>query len=153
MALKISKDSQPLTTFLTPTGSYQWVSLPIGAANSPVHFTNALSKILHYKPVYDANGNLFYTSPNVVKMEKDPLPLTSNYFDDVINTSYTKATYELTLDSHFEVLELAVKRLAFHGAKINVNKCDFAKTRILFLGWYSMLVGIFKLLTPVELRK
>ena len=101
LALKISKDSQPLTTFLTPTGSYQWVSLPTGAANSPVHFTNALNKILHYRPVRDKMGNLIYSSPNVVKMEKDPLPLTSNYFDDVINTSYTKETYELTLDSHF----------------------------------------------------
>ena len=68
LALKISKDSQPLTTFLTPTGSYQWVSLPTGAANSPVHFTNAQNKILHYRPVYDATGNLVYTSPNVVKM-------------------------------------------------------------------------------------
>ena len=136
LALKISKESQPLTTFLTPTGSYQWISLPTGAANSPVHFTNALNKILHYKPVFDVGGNVVYSSPNVVQMEKDPLPLTSNYFDDVINTSYTQATYELTVDSHFDVLEKAVERLAFHNAKINVRKCSFAFTKIYFLGWF-----------------
>ena len=55
-------------------------------------------------------GNLVNDSPNIVKMKKDPLPLTSNYFDDVINASYTKETYEITLDSHFEVLEVAVQR-------------------------------------------
>ena len=70
-------------------------------------------------------------------MERDPLPLTSNYFDDVINTSYTQATYELTVDSHFEVLERAIERLAFHGAKINVLKCSFAFTKIYFLGWFT----------------
>jgi hypothetical protein len=26
--------------------------------------------------------------------------------------------------------------LAFHGAKLNVTKCEFSKGKILFLGWY-----------------
>jgi len=26
--------------------------------------------------------------------------------------------------------------LAFHGAKISVMKCEFARSKILFLGWY-----------------
>ena len=33
-------------------------------------------------------------------------------------------------------MEEAIKRLAFHGAKISVIKCEFAKSKILFLGWY-----------------
>ena len=93
--------------------------MPTGSANSPIHFTNALNKILNYKVCKDKNGKVIYTSPNVVKLEKDPLLMSSNYCDDVITTSYTKQTYELTLDSHFDLLELAVERLAFHGAKIN----------------------------------
>ena len=73
LALKISEESRPLTTFLTPTGSYQWISLPTGSTNSPIHFTNALNKILNYKVCKDKNGKVIYTSPNVVKLEKDTL--------------------------------------------------------------------------------
>ena len=72
----------------------------------------------------------------MVKLEKDPLLMSTNYFDDVITMSFTKPTYEITHDSHIELLELAVECLAFHGAKINVNKCDFARASILFLEWY-----------------
>jgi len=46
LALRIDKESQPLTTFLTPSGSFQWLSLPTGAANSPAHFSTAIDKIL-----------------------------------------------------------------------------------------------------------
>ena len=45
-------------------------------------------------------------------------------------------TYEETLKCHFSILETAIRRLAFHGAKISVDKCEFAKSKILFLGWY-----------------
>jgi hypothetical protein len=37
--------------------------------------------------------------------------------------------------AHFANLETAISRLAFHGAKISVPKCEFAKSKILFLGW------------------
>ncbi len=47
-----------------------------------------------------------------------------------------RKTYEETLKYHFEVLEHVTARLAFHGAKLNVMKCEFAKGKILFLGWY-----------------
>jgi hypothetical protein len=51
-------------------------------------------------------------------------------------TSTAKPTYEETLREHFKNLEETVKRLCFHGAKISVTKCDFSKSKILFLGWY-----------------
>jgi hypothetical protein len=56
--------------------------------------------------------------------------------DDILITSDLKPTYGETLAAHFEVVEKAVERLAFHGAKINVMKCEFSKSKILFLGWY-----------------
>ncbi len=37
--------------------------------------------------------------------------------------------------SIFLNLEATVQRLAFHGCKISVRKCEFAKSKILFLGW------------------
>ena len=39
------------------------------------------------------------------------------------------------LEEHFANLEQTVRRLCFHGAKISVRKCEFAKSKILFLGW------------------
>ncbi|MEG2013588.1 MAG: hypothetical protein RR063_10370 [Anaerovoracaceae bacterium] len=41
LSLRIDEESRKLTTFLTPTGSFQWLSLPTGAANSPAYFTDA----------------------------------------------------------------------------------------------------------------
>ena len=136
LSLRIDEESRPLTTFLTPTGSFQWLSLPTGAANSPAYFTDACNKILHYEPVRDENGQVIYESKNVVKQVRSPLKYVTNYFDDILATSLLCKTYSETLKLHFEILEEAIKRLAFHGAKISVMKCEFAKSKILFLGWY-----------------
>ena len=135
LALKIDEKSRPLTTFLTPGGAYQWLSLPTGAASSPAHFTEALNKILHFEPELDEHGQPVYEKENVVKLNPSALKDTVNYFHDVLTATQIKNTFQITLEAHFFALEKAVERLSFHGAKINVNKCTFAKTRILFLGW------------------
>ena len=136
MGLRMDEKSSALTTFLTPSGSYQWISLPTGAANSPAYFTDSMNKILHYSPERDEKGNLLWDEPNVVKQKYDPLPFVTNYMDDIMVASMLKPTYEETLKSHFENVEQAVDRLAFHGAKCNVMKCEFSRSKILFLGWY-----------------
>ncbi len=38
-----------------------------------------------------------------------------------------KADYVLIY--HFSIVEQCIKRMAFHGSKINVPKCDFAKSK------------------------
>ncbi len=136
LSLKIDQESQKLTTFITPTGSFQWLSLPTGAANSPAYFTDACNRMLHYEPEYDQDGNLIYEANNVVKQRRSVLTEVCNYFDDILITSTLKPTFKETLDAHFKNVEKTVKRMAFHGAKISVMKCDFAKSKILFLGWY-----------------
>jgi hypothetical protein len=73
LALRLSPESRALTTFLTPTGSYPWISLPTGAASSPSYFLDAIYKILHFEPVTDGRGDPVYEAPNLVKLEKDPL--------------------------------------------------------------------------------
>ncbi len=50
LALRIDEESRKLTTFITPSGSYRWLALPTGAANSPAYFTDACNRILHYAP-------------------------------------------------------------------------------------------------------
>jgi len=136
MALRIDEESRPLTTFLTPTGSFQWLSIPTGAANSPAYFTDACNKILHYEPARNEYGDVIYETKNVVKLIRDPLKMVTNYFDDILITSLLKPTYQETLAAHFKEVEKTIARLAFHGAKISVMKCEFAKAKILFLGWW-----------------
>jgi len=136
LSLRIDEESRPLTTFLTPTGSFQWLALPTGAANSPAHFSVAMDKILQNKIVLDKNGLPIYDRPNEVRLEKDPLPDTISYFDDIVIASELRPTYAETLKLHFESLEKAIARLAFHGTRISVGKCTFARSSILFLGWY-----------------
>ena len=136
LGLKLDEESKALTTFLTPTGSFQWECLPMGGATSPAHFGNACNKMLHYEPVRDAKGELIYDKPNEVRLKKDPLPHVTNYVDDILVATPLRNSYEETLRFHFSALEQATQRLAFHGARINVMKCEFAKGKILFLGWY-----------------
>ncbi|MFN9684011.1 MAG: reverse transcriptase family protein, partial [Cyanobacteriota bacterium] len=136
LGLKLDEESRPLTTFLTPTSSYQWLSLPVGCASSPAHFGDVCNKILHFEPERDEKGNPIFESPNVVKLRPDPIKYVTNYVDDILVATPLRKTYEETLKCHFEVLEQVTARLAFHGAKLNVLKCEFAKGKILFLGWY-----------------
>jgi hypothetical protein len=92
--------------------------------------------MIHYEPVLDKNGKPIYECKNVVKMKKDPLPYVKHYFDDILTTSPLCKTFHETITLHFQILEQLVKRLAFHGSKISMNKSDFAKSKICFLGWY-----------------
>jgi hypothetical protein len=55
LALRINEQSKPLTTFLTPGGAYQWLSIPTGAACSPAYWIDAVNQILHYKPILDVS--------------------------------------------------------------------------------------------------
>ena len=86
--------------------------------------------------MYDKMGNIIFEEPNVVKQKHDPLPFVTNYLDDILITSELKETYEETVAQHFINVEAAVDRLSFHGCKINISKCEFSKSKILFLGWY-----------------
>ncbi len=82
-----------------------------------------------------SEGELIYEKPNVVKQKKKVLEHTVSYFDDIVITSQWGPTFDEMLKSHFLNLEATVQRLAFHGCKISVRKCEFAKSKILFLGW------------------
>jgi hypothetical protein len=135
LALRICEESKPLTTFLTPGGAYQWLSLPTGAACSPAYFIDAVNRILHNEPVLDASGEPIYESPNKVQLKHNPLPNSFHYFDDILCGTELRSTYQETLDYHFECLEKIIYRLAFHGVKLSVNKSEFAKSKVLFLGW------------------
>jgi len=55
--------------------------------------------------------------------------------DDIICSTPLRKTYEDTLILHFQCLEKIIERLNFHGVKLSIGKSEFAKNKILFLGW------------------
>jgi hypothetical protein len=134
-ALRLDEKSRAYTTFITPCGAYQLLTLPTGAAVSPAYFLETINKILKYRPVLDKDGNPVFEEPNKVKLIKDELPDCFIYMDDVSCGSKLCDTYKETLDNHFQSLERIIERIAFHNLKLNVLKCEFAKNSILYLGW------------------
>jgi hypothetical protein len=70
-----------------------------------------------------------------VKLRPDPIKYVTNYVDNILVATPLRKTYDETLKCHLENLEQVTGRLAFHGAKLNVMKCEFAKER------YSSWVG------------
>ena len=60
LSLKTDEESRVLSTFLTPTGSYRWTSVPTGMANSPAYWADASERMIHYEPVLDKNGKPIY---------------------------------------------------------------------------------------------
>jgi hypothetical protein len=122
LALRISEESKPLTTFLTPSGAYQWLTIPTRVACSPAYFIDAINRVLQNKPVLDKNKKPIFEAKNVVKLQHDPLPNCFHYFDDIICSSEPKPTYKETLDFHFECLDKIIYRLHFHGVNLNLLK-------------------------------
>jgi hypothetical protein len=94
-----------------------------------------MNKILKYRPALDKNGDPIFDEPNKVKLIWDPLPDSFIYMDDVSCGTKLCKTYKETLDFHFLKLEEILERLSFHNLKLNVNKCEFGKNSILYLGW------------------
>ena len=136
LSLKVDEASRALSTFLTPTAAYQWTSVPTGMASSPAYWAEVSQRMIHSEPVLDDNGKPIYECKNVVKMVPSPLKWVRHYFDDILSTSPLKNTFHETLVEHFRILEQLINRLAFHGSKISINKSEFAKAKIVYLGWY-----------------
>jgi hypothetical protein len=111
------------------------LAYPTGASCSPAYFVDAVNRILDHEPVLDKNGNPIYEAENRVKLRYKPLSDCLHYFDDITYSTGLRATYKLTLDCHFKSLEKIVARLSFHNVRLSVNKSEFAKSKIMFLGW------------------
>ena len=135
LSVRITEDSKPLTNFLTPFGSFIWNSLPTGMSNSPVLYAHFAEKMIHEVPIKKQNGEVERDESGRVKMKKEPLEFVVNFFDDIMITSEVCSTYEETVRKHFKNVETLISRLAFHGGKLNIQKCEFGKSKILFLGW------------------
>ncbi len=110
----LDKADRPKTAFSTRDGHFQFKVLPQGLTNGPPTFQRIVNQIL---------------SPNRWKHALA-------YIDDII-------IYSSNFTKHLEHIEEVCSLLNEANFKLNIDKCEIAKTQILFLG-HLIEAGIIK---------
>ena len=100
---KLAEESQLLTSFLTPFGTYCYRKLPFGITSGPEFYQEKINGVL---------GNLQNTTGMI----------------DVI------CVYSTDRESHEKYLLPVLQKLQDAGVTLNMDKCEFMKSTISFVG-------------------
>ena len=129
----LSKQSKPLTAFMTHSGKFQWNVLPFGIGIGVQTFSFVINKAIGHCSDFAAN-----------------------YLDDII-------VFSRTAEDHMEHLEKIFEALRIADLKIKVSKCDFFKKHISYLGFLigetgiccdrSKVKAINKITTPTSIEE
>ncbi|GBG92781.1 hypothetical protein CBR_g57131 [Chara braunii] len=103
--IAIRPEDQHKTAFQTRYGLYEFVVMPFGLCNAPGTFQHAMNRIFHD-----------YLDKFAVV-----------YLDDIL-------IFSKTVEEHVAHLDKVLSLLRHHQFKINGEKCEFGRTRILYLG-------------------
>lgn len=103
----VDESSTKYTSFVTPSGQYEFLKCPFGLCNSPAVFQRFISHI--FRGLTTKNIMIFY-------------------MDDIVIPS---STYEEGIERLRMVLEVARD----YGLEIKKSKCQFLKERVNFLGY------------------
>ena len=134
-SIQLHPDCRHLTRFATQIGSFTFKSLPMGLSLSPSCFAEIAHRIVHMVPKLDPQGQPIYLEDNIIDMLHDVIPGVHIFYDDVLMCSEMEKTYEETIKKHYKVVEKVMERLAFHKAKLSIEKSEFGKFSLKFLGW------------------
>lgn len=104
--VRVHEDTVEKTAFVTPTGQYEFLTMPFGLRNAPQVFQRAINTAL--KPL------------------KDDRILV--YMDDVLAAS-------VTVDEGLSRLDKLLETLSIAGFSFNFKKCSFMKKEIEYLGY------------------
>lgn len=110
--IELSKESRHVTAFSTNKGHFQFKRLPFGLKISTNSFQRMLSIALS-----GLDSNAFI------------------YVDDII-------VYGCTLKHHNENLERVFRRLQKYNLKLNLQKCNFLQSEVVYLGHLITAEGI-----------
>lgn len=103
----VAKDSRPYTAFTVPNrGLFQFCRMPFGLHNSPATWQRLIDKVIGA----DLEPHVFV------------------YLDDIVIVT---ETFEL----HLKILEHVFKRLIDAGLKVNIEKCQFCRPEMKYLGY------------------
>lgn len=111
--VRMQPDSQEKTAFATHSGLYEFRVMPFGLCNSPATFQRLIDTIL---------SGLIPKSCMV-------------YIDDVLVIGKTFA-------EHLDHLREVFKRLRDAGLKLKLAKCQFASSKVVYLGFVVSREGI-----------
>ncbi|GBG84145.1 hypothetical protein CBR_g38119 [Chara braunii] len=103
--IAIRPEDQHKTAFQTRYGLYEFVVMPFGLCNAPSTFQHAMNRIFHD-----------YLDKFVIV-----------YLDDIL-------IFSKTFEEHVAHLDKVLSLLPQHKFKINGEKCEFGRTRVLYLG-------------------
>lgn len=113
--IELDPSSMDLTTFACPFGRFRYRRLPFGLKNAPAYFQATMLHVLKYC-----------------------IEFCQVYIDDLI-------VYSDSVEQHLHHLRQVLAALAKAGLTVNVDKCQFGKTRLKYLG---LLVGGGQLQVP-----
>jgi hypothetical protein len=103
--LEMHPSSIEKTAFVTNSGHYEWLALPMGLKNAPSLFERIIQKTL---------AELLWNG-------------VINYLDDFI-------VYTETFEQHIELLKKVFEKLRTANIKLKLSKCNFAKSEVEYLG-------------------
>lgn len=103
--VEVEETSRPLTAFTTPRGLYHFRVMPFGLKNAPATFTHLMEEVL--------SG---YTGE-----------FCQVYLDDIL-------IYSKDFNAHLVHLAKVLERLKIHGLTCQLKKCNFASSRVEYLG-------------------
>jgi hypothetical protein len=111
--LRIAKGDEWMTAFRTRYGLFEYLVMPFGLANAPSTFQHYVNDVL--RPYLD----VFCTA----------------YIDDIL-------IYSEDLHTHRKHVNLVLEALKDAGLQLDVDKCEFHKTEVLYLGLVITTNGI-----------
>ncbi|GBG86011.1 hypothetical protein CBR_g40824 [Chara braunii] len=111
--IAIRPEDQHKTAFQTTYGLYQFVVMPFGLCNSPGTFQHTMNRIFHD-----------HLDKFVVV-----------YLDDIL-------IFSKSVEEHAQHVETVLSLLRQHKYKVNLEKCEFGRTKILYLGHEVSAKGI-----------
>ena len=114
--IRVDPDSQPLTAFVCPRGSFQFLKMPFGICNAPSCYARMVARALETLPGESAKYALAYLD-DIVVHSRDP-------------------------EQHLEHLRLVLQMHKNNGMKLQLRKCAWARKQVEYLGHSVSAEGI-----------
>ena len=137
--IPLHKNSRPYTAFIFGTSMYQFTRVPFGLKTAGCAFIRALSIANECNITVDE----FPIELNDVKHEYDDEIIIANNINNNIST-YIDDTAIATksFKNHIKILNILFAKLLYNNFTIRLDKCNFLKEQILFLGFSMLIDGI-----------
>lgn len=119
--MRVASEDRPKTSFITPFGTFCYKVMPFGLKNAPASFQRLMNKVLS-----SCIGEFCEV-----------------YLDDIV-------VYSRDIQEHITHLEKVLSALQQAGLTLNVDKCDFFKSELEFLGHHFTRNGLVPQKSKVE---